>query len=189
VSPRARPDHDFERDLTERLLGSRRLAVVGVGDEEKPRDRLGMEAARKVDALRLEGVTVFLAGVTPESYTGPLRQSRPDRILMFDAADWKAAPGSLRVLEAAQIESTSVSTHSLPLSVVVEYLDAIVKIPTLVVGLQPDFGSSSRSLTAAERRGVQQLASALARARRRAPPKRKTGVTHPSSERRTHPQR
>lgn len=164
MSGKARAVLAFERDLAKRLLGARRLAVVGVGDDAKPRDRLGMDAARSVEALGLEGVSVFLAGVAPEAYTGPVRRSKPDCILVLDAADWGAEAGALSLLPPESIRATSASTHNLPLSVVVEYLETVVKIKTLVVGLQSDLHSKAKAPTAAERRAVKRLAAAVARA-------------------------
>jgi hypothetical protein len=44
-----------------RIKNSRPLAIVGIGDELIPPDRLGMFAAREIEKQHLPGVEVFLA--------------------------------------------------------------------------------------------------------------------------------
>ena len=81
--------------LQRRVKGARRLAVVGIGDELIPADRLGMAAAREIEARHLPGVKVFFAGTVPESITGPIRRYRPEHVLFLDAAEMGERPGTI----------------------------------------------------------------------------------------------
>ena len=83
--------------LQRRVKGARRLAVVGIGDELIPADRLGMAAAREIEARHLPGVKVFFAGTVPESITGPIRRYRPEHVLFLDAAEMGERPGTIAV--------------------------------------------------------------------------------------------
>jgi len=113
----------IEADLARRLRRARRIAVLGIGDELRREDRLGMLAAREVEALRLPDVRVFLAGVVPESFTGPIRRVRPDHVLLLDAAEFGARPGTARVLHPAEVGGSRFSTHAIPLPVVIAYIE------------------------------------------------------------------
>ena len=90
--------HAGEINLRQRLAGARRIAVVGIGDENSAVDRLGMEAAREIELMHLPGVRIFFAGTVPESMTGSLREFHPDHVLLLDAADMSSPPGTVAVI-------------------------------------------------------------------------------------------
>jgi len=132
------PDPELADCLRKRLEGACRIAIVGIGDELSPVDRLGMLAAREVEPLHLPGVRVFLAGTVPESITAPLRRFHPDHVLFFDAADMGARPGTIACIGPGTIEASSLSTHALPLSVVMEFIEQDSRARVTLVGIQPD---------------------------------------------------
>ncbi|HEY7589098.1 MAG TPA: hydrogenase 3 maturation endopeptidase HyCI [Thermoplasmata archaeon] len=148
---------DFERRLRRRVRGAKRLAIIGIGDELNPHDRLGMFAAREIDGLRLPGVKVFFAGTVPESVTGPVRKYRPNHVVLLDAADMAARPGSLAIVEPKEIQARLFSTHALPLSVVMEYLAKETKAGVTLIGIQPDTASHGRHPSALEEAGLTRL--------------------------------
>ena len=151
----------FEPALGERLAGARPLAVVGIGDELNPHDRLGMLAAGRIDALRLPGVRVFLAGMMPESVTAPVRRFKPAHILFLDAAAMGKQPGTLGIIEACDVHGDLLITHALPLPVVMEYLEKEAKAPVTLVGIQPDLSASAERPTPEEEAGLTRLAALI----------------------------
>ena len=82
--------------LQRRVKGARRLAVVGIGDELIPADRLGMAAAREIEARHLPGVKVFFAGTVPESITGPIRRYRRSMCSSSTPPRWGNGPAPSR---------------------------------------------------------------------------------------------
>jgi hydrogenase 3 maturation protease len=151
---------DFEVQLEERLAGAHRVAVVGIGDLLLPFDRLGMLAAEAIEALHLPGVRVFLAGTVPESMTGPVRRFRPDHVLFLDAAEMGAPPGTVAVVEPEGIHATLFSTHVLPLSVLMEFLEKDAHTRVTLVGIEPD-APAGKGPTPAEEEGIRRLVSVL----------------------------
>ncbi len=147
----------FEINLRRRLRGARRVAVVGIGDELSVHDRLGMLAAKEIEGLHLENLRVFLAGTVPESITGPIRRYRPDTIVLVDAADMGARPGTVALLEPEQVRASLLSTHALPLSVVMEFLEKDTGARALLVGIQPDLGAQGFAPAGAEQAGLTRL--------------------------------
>jgi hydrogenase 3 maturation protease len=148
------------------LGGARRVAIVGVGDEANPADRLGMLTARALRRLRPPRVRVFLAGTVPEAVTGAVRRSRPDRVVLLDAADMGVAPGTAVLLDPGHLHCAMLSTHSLPLSVVMSFLERDLAVPVALVGVQPAFDAAGTSLTPAEEAGIGVVVAALSRTRR-----------------------
>ena len=132
------PDQEMAVCLQKRLEGARRIAIMGIGDELSPVDRLGMLAAREIEQLHLPGIRVFLAGTAPESITANLRRYYPDHVLLLDAADMGARPGTIACIGPGTIAASSLSTHALPLSVVMEFIEQDSKAQVTLVGIQPD---------------------------------------------------
>jgi len=123
--------------LKKRLEATRRLAVVGIGDELSPSDRLGMTAAREIERQKIPGVQVFLAGTVPENVTSTLRRYGPDHVLFLDAAEMGERPGTLAIIAPGQVRARFFSTHSLPLPVVMEYIEREIGAPVTLLGIQP----------------------------------------------------
>jgi hydrogenase 3 maturation protease len=134
-----------------RVTGARRLAVVGIGDELNPLDRLGMFAAREIEHLHLPGVKVFLAGTVPESITGPLRRYRPEHVLFLDAAEMGEQPGTIEVIGPGEIRASLVSTHVLPLPVVMDYVEGEIGTDVTLLGIQPDLTHPEKDLSGEDR--------------------------------------
>lgn len=133
--------------LRQRVQKAKRLAIVGIGDECTPPDRLGMWAAGQIGKHRLPGVEVFQAGTVPESITGPLRRYRPGHVVFLDAADMGARPGSILLIEPEQINASLISTHVLPLTVVMEYIEREIGTGVTLLGIQPDLAGTQRDLS------------------------------------------
>jgi hydrogenase 3 maturation protease len=133
--------------LRRRIKNSRRLAIVGIGDEFIPPDRLGMYTAQEIKQHDVSGVEVFLAGTVPESITGPLRRYQPDHVLFFDAADMGAKPGTIAVIGPEQIHASLVTTHVLPLTVVMDYVEQETAAGITLLGIQPDLTRADNDLS------------------------------------------
>ena len=145
---------DFEAHLERKLEGVHRLAVVGIGDQLLTYDRLGILAAKAIDDLHLPEVRVFIAGTVPESVTGSIRKFRPDHVLLLDAAEMGAPPGTLGIIEPEGIHATLFSTHVLPLSVVMEFLAKDAHTQVTLIGIQPDTHSHDNKPTQMEQEGI-----------------------------------
>jgi hydrogenase 3 maturation protease len=130
-----------------RIKSARRLAIVGIGDELIPPDRPGMYAARVLERHQIPGVNVFFAGTVPESITGPLRRYQPGHVLFLDAADIGARPGTIAVIEPDQVQAGLISTHVLPLSVVMDYIEQEIGSGVTLLGIQPDLSGIDKDLS------------------------------------------
>jgi hydrogenase 3 maturation protease len=146
---------------------SARVAVLGIGNEFSGDDAIGVQIARELaprlrsrpDCLVLDG------GTAPENFTGPLRRFRPDLVLLVDAAQFAAEPGAIAWLDWQQTDGLSGSTHTLPPSVLAQFLVGELACRLALLVIQPaqlDFGCPlSASVRAAGDRVVEALAAAL----------------------------
>jgi hydrogenase 3 maturation protease len=124
-----------------------RVAIVGIGSELRGDDRIGTLIVKKLIAYRHQKSNLLIAegGTLPESFTGPLRKFSPNYVLLIDAADMNAQPGEIRLIEPEELGGYNASTHSFPLSTIIEYLKQEFSCEVDLLGIQPksiDFGSS-----------------------------------------------
>jgi hydrogenase 3 maturation protease len=101
-----------------------RLAIVGIGNELNGDDAAGMLIVRKLIPFVKQHplIKIFEAGQALENITGALIRFKPEAILFIDALSIGAQPGSIHLFDPLISQGFSASTHSLPLSVVIQYL-------------------------------------------------------------------
>ncbi len=148
---------------------SARVAVLGIGNEFSGDDAVGVQVARELasrlgsrsDCLVLDG------GTAPENFTGPLRRFRPDLVLLVDVAHFEAEPGTIAWLDWQQTDGLSGSTHTLPPSVLAQFLVGELACRLALLVIQPaqlEFGCPlSTPVRAAGDRVVDALTAALRR--------------------------
>jgi len=129
----------YENSLKERLRDSEHLLIVGVGNELGSDDGAGVELSRKLkrEFRGAKKVSVIEGGTTPENFTSIIRKLRPSHILIIDAAQMGLRPGSVRIIEKGEISGFGFSTHSLPLSFLIDYLEKNSRAIVVVVGIEP----------------------------------------------------
>lgn len=178
---------------------SLRVAVVGIGHELRGDDAVGLAVARRLlsprrirqplpgpptlrrsdasersEAVRSPGAVgewlTLVGGSAPENCTGTLRRFGPDLVVLVDAADLEARPGTIQWLEPAQIGGLSVSTHTLPLCVLATYLAAEIGCQVVILAIQPASNDIGAPLSPELSRAARNLAQVLAAFSRRTPP-------------------
>jgi hydrogenase 3 maturation protease len=77
------------------------------------------------------------AGHAPENGTSQLRRFEPQVVLLVDAAEMGEQPGTIRLIEMEEIDGMSASTHSLPLSMLANYLVLELGCQVAILGIQP----------------------------------------------------
>lgn len=153
---------DWRERLAASLEGLRRLAVLGIGNELYGDDGAGVALAR---LLAQSGIApgmmqAFEAGPAPENFTGSLRKFMPSHVLMVDAANLGLEPGSIRVIDPAQITGAGFSTHTLPLHILADYI-AREGCRVVMLGIQPRDLSFGEGLSSEVSSAVTQLKNYL----------------------------
>jgi hydrogenase 3 maturation protease len=137
-----------------------RLAVVGVGHELRGDDGMGPYLARRLrsDMVADDSLLVIDAGAAPENFCGVLRRFQPDLVLLVDAAQMDAPPGTVRWLDWQAAAGFDASTHTLPLRIFAAYLNAELGCRLALLGIQPAANEFGTPLTP----GAQAAAEATA---------------------------
>ena len=85
---------------------------------------------------RLQGKTkacLFDCGQVPENYIQPIIESRPETIIIVDAADWGARAGELRLISNEELAGIGFSTHNAALRVFVDYLKSQLPLANIII--------------------------------------------------------
>lgn len=191
-SPKTSPPSwtDPLRETLHRLsqkLPDAHIAFVGVGNELRGDDALGLKVANQlverladyqvpasVSLGRAEGTTagglgarkakilVLSAGPAPEAYTSELRRFGAHQVFFIDAFDYGLEPGTISWIDEGQIDGASFSTHTMPLSLMAAFLRTDLGCGVGFLGVQAGQSAVGTPLSAPVASAVQEVASTVA---------------------------
>jgi hydrogenase 3 maturation protease len=152
--------------LSDELRAAQRVVVLGAGNVGRGDDGAGGRAAaalkKKLGQKGRSRFKVLLGHETPESLTGKIRRFRPDLVLILDAAVSGKKPGSVFLIRKKDMAMEDISTHKMPLPLLVDYLEKSVNCRVLVLGIEPRSCQEGAPLSATVRKAVEALALKLA---------------------------
>jgi hydrogenase 3 maturation protease len=141
--------------------------VLGIGNRLGGDDAAGTcvvdilnQGQHKTGALLDTEIVAIDVGTAPESYTSVIRQHRPDLLILVDAADMGLTPGVLRAITPEKISILSFSTHNIPLSTFISYVEEFCG-EILLIGVQPEQTEMGNGLSKAVRKSVKKLAETI----------------------------
>jgi len=103
-----------------------------IGNRDEGDDAVGPYIAEKLK----DDFTVIDCGIVPENYTSVVKQHNPENLLIIDAVEMNLLPGEIRVVPKEKIGVMHISTHGIPISVLINYLRQYVK-NIVFIGVQP----------------------------------------------------
>lgn len=74
---------------------------------------------------------------TPENHTLEIRNLKPSHIIIIDAVEFEAEAGEMLIIEKEQIDTFNISTHSMPISFIINYIEETVGSKIITIGIQP----------------------------------------------------
>ena len=116
-----------------------RVCLVGLGNEQRGDDGLGMCLARRWLEVGTGGPVVLLAGMSPERHLAFLTDGGFDQVLFLDAVAFGGEPGSVALLDARAMEARfpQVSTHRLSLGLLARWIEQSGRSAVHLLGVQP----------------------------------------------------
>ena len=121
-----------------------RSVVIGVGNELKADDGIGLRVARELQKDLQGKDTMIIPADVPENYIQPIAKFRPELLVLVDTADFKGKSGEIRAIKDQEISKVFTNTHSVPLLLLMEAIrKQSPKTRTIFIGIQPrttDFG-------------------------------------------------
>lgn len=118
--------------------------IMCIGNRDGGDDGIGPHIADtlKIDSLDFE---ILDCGTAPENYTAVVKRHKPKTLVLIDAADMGLAAGDIRIIPKEKLGSMHISTHGIPLSILIQYLEKEVE-HVIFIGIQPQtmFGEISK---------------------------------------------
>ncbi len=121
--------------------------LMCIGNRDGGDDSVGPYVADILKKEKSKDIEVIDAGTVPENYTGKVKKLNPEKLIIIDAIDMNLEPGEIRIVLKEKIGVMHISTHGIPISVLVNYLEQYVK-EILIIGIQPKKMSGKISKTA-----------------------------------------
>ena len=113
-----------------------KTVILCVGNRQGGDDAVGPFIADKLMKYASKELICIDAGIAPENFTGVVKNHKPERLIIVDAIEMNLNPGEIRNVPPDSIGVMHVSTHGIPLSVLIKYLSQYIDSITLL-GIQP----------------------------------------------------
>ena len=142
--------------------------MLGIGMDWKSDDRLGCALAQALaQALAKKrpaapGIRVASGGEAPENFTGTVRAFAPSHVVLLDAVDHGEEPGTVFLADEHSIAVGDMTSHHLPLKLLMRFLSDSLPCRVILVGVQPLTLRPGARLSAPVRRTLARLAGFLA---------------------------
>jgi hydrogenase 3 maturation protease len=159
---------NFPEKLTAQLQGAEKIFVLGIGMDWKSDDRLGVALAQTL-AKKLPadpGIRIISGGEAPENFTGAIRAFLPSHVILLDAVDHGLAPGTAFLADEQSITVGDMTSHHLPLRLLMRFLGTSLPCRVILVGVQPQTLLPGNRLSAPVKKTLPALAEFLAQALR-----------------------
>ena len=87
----------------------------------------------------------------PENHTQEIRKLKPSHIIIVDAVEFDAKAGSIITISKNQIDTFNFSTHSMPISFIINYIEETIGIQpkemNIINTISDEVKSSANDLT------------------------------------------
>jgi hydrogenase 3 maturation protease len=127
----------WQERLTEAFANAPKIAILGIGNDLKADDGIGPYIIDQLQDRNPPHIELINASTVPENYISHLIDTNPHLILLVDAALMQADPGTIKLIDKDTIGGIAFSSHQLPLTFFIEYLESTITTTILILGIQP----------------------------------------------------
>ncbi|MCS7386484.1 MAG: hydrogenase maturation peptidase HycI [archaeon GB-1867-005] len=136
-------------ELKSKLKNAKGIVILGVGNELRRDDAVGLIVARQLSSKKpSESVKVIECGEVPENYLGVIERIKPSHVIVVDALDMGAEPGSIGIVTKEQVVSyPTISTHKPSPHILISYIEEVIGAKVVIIGIQPEDVNFGEGLT------------------------------------------
>jgi hydrogenase 3 maturation protease len=129
----------LEQELKRFTKDYKKIIILCIGNDMRGDDAIGPNVAGNLKEVfkNQDDIMVINATTVPENYTGLIRSETPSHIIFIDAVEMNKAPGHIKLVKSDEIANYSISTHAMPLSFMIRYLESFTDAKKLLIGVQP----------------------------------------------------
>ena len=143
-----------------KILRNSSTAIVGIGNILKGDDGAGPLICQRLKGAKVRADLID-AGTVPENYIQKIINKCPQNLLVIDAIDFGAKPGTIRLFRPEQLGSHIISTHSLSPRLFVDMICQNVSIEVYFIGIQPAQIQLGQPVSQQVNIAIQQLSEVL----------------------------
>lgn len=114
----------------------KKTVLLCIGNRDGGDDAVGPFIADLLKSQIGRNLICIDAGIAPENFTGVVKQHYPERLIIVDAIEMNLAPGEIRQVPPEKIGVMHISTHGIPLSVLIKYFKQDID-SIFLIGIQP----------------------------------------------------
>jgi len=140
-------------------LRDSKTLIIGIGSTLK-----GDDGAGPLVCEQLAGKTcaeIIDAGTVPENYIQTIIKKAPRNLLVIDAVDFNASPGTINIFKPEQISSFAFSTHTLSPRLFIDMITRQIQVEVYLLGIQPAQTQLGQAISNPVSKAIQQLTQAL----------------------------
>jgi hydrogenase 3 maturation protease len=126
------------------------IVIIGVGNRMRSDDGVGSLVAQDLLQYKYDNLTVYDSETSPENYIEKVVSAKPDWVIFVDACNYDVKPGEFKLFEGEEIADISyglLSTHTLPLTLMIELIKKQHNCRISLVGIQPKSFSMGEDLS------------------------------------------
>jgi hydrogenase 3 maturation protease len=153
----------LEQELKKFAEDHKRVIFLCIGNVMRGDDAIGPIVAEKLKAIskKQKDLIVINAETVPENYTGLIRKEEPSHIIFIDAVEMERNPGDIKLIQSNEIANYSISTHAMPISFMIKYIESFTDAKMLLIGVQPKNMELSNSVSNEVKNGIEELSTIL----------------------------
>jgi len=110
--------------------------IICIGNRDGGDDAIGPYIADKLKQEECD-LIVLDCGTVPENFTSVVKRHNPKNLIIIDAVEMSLNAGEMRIVPKEKIGVMHISTHGIPISVLINYLKQYVEDITFI-GIQPE---------------------------------------------------
>jgi hydrogenase maturation protease HycI len=148
-------DIDTELELLNQLRETSTV-IIGIGNLLKGDDAVGPLVCEQLLQKKISA-TVIDTGTVPENYIQPIIKKAPRNLLLIDAVDFGAEPGTIKIFQAEQLNSLVISTHTLSPRLFIDIIRQSIKLDVYCIGIQPAQTQLGSPVSEKVNQAIQQL--------------------------------
>jgi hydrogenase 3 maturation protease len=143
-------------------LHNTKTIILGIGNVLKGDDALGPAVCEKLKAEKISAEVIDAATV-PENYIQTIIKKAPQNLLVIDAIDFNAEPGTIKIFRTEQLNSLVISTHTLSPRIFIDMILKSIELEVYIIGVQPAQTHLGSPISSQVKKSIIELADTLAK--------------------------
>ncbi|NVM53665.1 MAG: hydrogenase maturation protease [Candidatus Helarchaeota archaeon] len=130
---------ELEKVLLNNFKAPARVVVLGIGNALRSDDFVGVAIVQKLrERIQKEAILFIEAEIAPSEFFPEIQEWNPTHLLILDAADLKAKPGTFNVIAREQMATFTLSSHKRALTLLIDLLSHYLpNLKITILGIQP----------------------------------------------------